>query len=106
MGFGIIISSLTTRYRDLGILVGFGVNLWMYATPVVYPLSQIGDGLLKTIVRINPVSQAMETFRFIFLGTGDVNLTWWAWSIFVTIVILFIGIVMFNKVEKTFMDTI
>lgn len=106
LGFGIIISSLTTKYRDLGILVGFGVSLWMYGTPVVYPLSQITDSTLKLIIHINPVTQAIETFRMIFLGTGQVSLFWWGISICITIAVLLFGILLFNKVEKTFMDTI
>lgn len=106
LGFGIIISSLTTKYRDLGILVGFGVSLWMYGTPVVYPMSQINDATLKMIIHINPVSQALETFRYIFLGTGDVSLFWWGITILITALVLFLGIILFNKVEKTFMDTI
>lgn len=106
LGFGIIISSLTTKYRDLNVLVGFGVQLWMYGTPVVYPLSQIKNPLLSTIIRINPVTQALETFRYIFLGTGTVSFFWWGITVLITAFILFIGIVLFNKVEKTFMDTI
>ncbi len=106
LGFGIIISSLTTKYRDLNVLVGFGVQLWMYGTPVVYPLSQISNPLLSTLIRINPVSQALETFRYIFLGTGTVSFFWWTITVLITAVILFIGIILFNKVEKTFMDTI
>ena len=106
LGFGIIVSSLTTKYRDLGILVGFGVQLWMYGSPVVYPMSQITNPLLKTIIHINPVSQAIETFRFIFLGVGDISLFWWSVSIVITMIVLFTGIIIFNKVEKTFMDTI
>ena len=106
MGFGIIVSSLTTRYRDLGILVGFGVSLWMYGSPVVYPLSQITNEVLKVVIRINPVSQALETFRFIFLGTGEISVYWWIWSVFITVIIMLGDIVLFNKVEKTFMDTI
>lgn len=106
LGFGIIISSLTTKYRDLGILVGFGVSLWMYGTPVVYPMSQITNSVLKTIIHINPVSQALETFRYIFLGVGEVSLYWWCITILITITVLAFGILLFNKVEKTFMDTI
>ncbi|MBE6127672.1 MAG: ABC transporter permease [Erysipelotrichaceae bacterium] len=106
LGFGIIISSLTTKYRDLGVLVGFGVSLWMYGTPVVYPISQISNETLKLIIHINPVSQALETFRYIFLGTGEVSLFWWMITILITILVLFFGIILFNKVEKTFMDTI
>ncbi|MBR3357507.1 MAG: ABC transporter permease [Solobacterium sp.] len=106
LGFGIIVSSLTTKYRDLSILVGFGVQLWMYGTPVVYPLSQITDPMLSTLLRINPVTQAMETFRYIFLGTGEVNIFYWVVSIIITVIILLFGISIFNRVEKTFMDTI
>lgn len=106
LGFGIIISSLTTKYRDLNVLVGFGMSLWMYGTPVVYPLSQITNKTLSLLVRINPVTQAVETFRYIFLGTGTVDPFWWMVSIVITIFILFFGIMLFNKVEKTFMDTI
>ena len=106
LGFGIIISSLTTKYRDLNVLVGFGVSLWMYGTPVVYPLSQISSKTLSLIVKINPVTQALETFRYIFLGTGQVSLYWWIVTVLITVFILFFGIILFNKVEKTFMDTI
>lgn len=106
LGFGIIVSSLTTKYRDLSILVGFGVQLWMYGTPVVYPLSQIQDPLISTVIRINPVTQAMESFRYIVLGTGEVNFFYWGLSILITLAVLLFGISIFNRVEKTFMDTI
>lgn len=106
LGLGIIISSMTTKYRDLHVLVGFGVQLWMYGTPVVYPLSQLNNPTLTLLAHINPVTQAMETFRYIFLGTGNVSFFWWGISILITAVILFFGIMLFNKVEKTFMDTI
>ena len=106
LGFGIIVSSLTTKYRDLAILVTFGVQLWMYATPVVYPLSQIGNETLKLIIQINPVTQAVETFRYIFLGTGEISLFWWGISSIITAVVLVGGVLLFNKVEKTFMDTV
>lgn len=106
LGFGIIVSSMTTKYRDLHVLVGFGVQLWMYGTPVVYPLSQITNKTLATIIRINPVTQAMETFRYIFLGVGQVDFFWWGITLLITATVLFFGIMLFNKVEKTFMDTI
>lgn len=106
LGLGIIISSLTTKYRDLHVLVGFGVQLWMYATPVVYPLSTVTNTTLKLALHINPVTQAIETFRYIFLGVGEINWFWWGSSMLITIGILFFGILLFNKVEKTFMDTI
>lgn len=106
LGCGIIISSLTTKYRDLAILVGFGVSLWMYASPVVYPMSQIDNKYLLTIIHINPVTQALETFRYLFLGTGEISFYWWCLSITITFIILLGGIVLFNRVEKTFMDTV
>ncbi len=106
MGFGIIISSLTTKYRDLGILVSFGVQLWMYGTPIVYPLSEIGDGLLKTIVMINPVTMPAELFRYAVLGQGTVIPQYLVLSWIITIFVVVLGIMIFNHVEKTFMDTV
>ncbi len=106
LGCGIIISSMTTKYRDLAILVGFGVQLWMYITPVVYPLSTLGEGGLRTLLLINPVTCGIEAFRYIFLGQGMMDLFWWSITTSITIVILFFGIIMFNRVEKTFMDTV
>lgn len=106
LGCGIIISSLTTKYRDLAILVTFGVSLWMYITPVVYPLSQLGDGLMKTILMLNPVTAPVELFRYAVLGVGSVMPLYLAISGTVTVVLLLIGIMIFNKVEKTFMDTV
>ncbi len=106
LGCGIIISSLTTKYRDLSILVGFGVSLWMYITPIVYPISTLGDGWMRTILLINPVTCGVEAFRYIFLGQGMLDPLWWGVSAGVTIVVLFLGIILFNRVEKTFMDTV
>lgn len=105
LGFGIIISSLTTKYRDLAVLVTFGVQLWMYATPIVYPASQI-NGKLKTLMMLNPVSPIVESFRYAFLGSGSIPWSFLTISILVTIIVLFIGIVLFSRVEKTFMDTV
>lgn len=106
LGFGIIISSLTTKYRDLAILVTFGVQLWMYATPIVYPLSQLGDGLMKTILLINPVTAPVEVFRYAVLGQGAIMSQYLALSWAITVVVVVIGVMIFNKVEKTFMDTV
>ena len=106
LGFGIIISSLTTKYRDLSMLVGFGVQLWMYITPVVYPMSTIEDELLHTLIMLNPVTCAMEAFRCIFLGVGEIDMFYWCISIAVMLVVSLLGIIIFNRVEKTFMDTI
>lgn len=105
LGFGIIISSLTTKYRDLAVLVTFGVQLWMYATPVVYPASQIG-GKLKTLMMLNPVSPIVETFRYAFLGSGSIPWNYLGISVITTLVVLFAGVVLFSRVEKTFMDTV
>ena len=105
LGFGIIISSMTTKYRDLAVLVTFGVQLWMYATPVVYPASQIG-GKLKTLMMLNPVSPIVESFRYAFLGSGSIPWNYLGISVMTTLVVLFAGVVLFSRVEKTFMDTV
>ena len=112
LGFGIIISSMTTKYRDLQILFSFFVSLWMYATPIVYPLSQvIGKkkfGIdLSTIMCLNPVTPVIETFKHGALGAGQfIGWGWLAYSFVVMIVLLTLGIVIFNKVQKSFMDTV
>ncbi len=106
MGVGIIISSLTTKYRDLGFLVGFGVQLWMYGTPVVYPLSQVGEGWLKRIILINPVTMPIEAFRYATLGQGNIIFEYLALSWVITAISAVFGIVLFNRIEKTFMDTV
>ena len=105
MGFGIIISSLTTKYRDLQVLVSFGVTLWMYATPIVYPASSLSPKLFS-LVMLNPMSPIVELMRYGWLGSGTTPFFYWGLSWIVTLVVLFIGIVIFNKVEKTFMDTV
>lgn len=106
MGLGLVISSLTTKYRDLTMLVGFGVSLLMYATPVVYPLSQLEDGWMKQILLINPVTMPMELFKNGILGKGTVEPIYMATSVIFTVVIAIFGIMVFNKVERTFMDTV
>lgn len=105
LGFGIIISSLTTKYRDLAVLVSFGVQLWMYATPVAYTKSQLSPMLCK-FVMLNPVSPIICNFRYALLGCGELEVGYWLISMVVTVVVLAIGIIMFNRVEKTFMDTV
>ena len=105
LGFGIIISSLTTKYRDLTHLVTFGVTLWMYATPIIYPLSEIPQKY-RLLVLANPMTPVVETFRTALLGVGQINYLHLLYSLCFTIVLLAIGIVIFNKVEKTFMDTV
>lgn len=106
LGFGIIISSLTTKYRDLSILVGFGVQLWMYATPIVYPISQLGKSRMKNLLMINPVTGPIELFRYALLGRGTVEWRYLVLSWSMTICVLIIGIALFNRIEKTFMDTV
>ena len=106
MGLGIIISSMTTKYRDLSVLVGFGVHLLMYATPVVYPLSQLGNGILKKLMMINPVTSPMEMLRYAVLGKGTIVPLYVAISWAITFIVVVFGIMIFNRVEKTFMDTV
>ena len=105
LGGGVIISSLTTRYRDLQVLVGFGVSLLMYATPIVYPLSTVPEEY-RILLMANPISAIVETFRYAFLGSGSFNLYHLLYSFIFSITIFIIGVIMFNKVERTFMDTI
>ena len=106
LGFGLVVSSLTTKYRDLTMLVGFGVSLWTYATPVAYPLSQITNPLLRTVSMINPVTMPMELFKSAVLGVGTVDPLYMTISVVFTIVVAILGIIIFNKVERTFMDTV
>ena len=106
VGFGIIVSSLTTKYRDLTMLVGFGVQLWMYVTPIVYPISTLGPGIMRTALLLNPVTSPVEMFRYALLGQGTIMPEYLAGSWVVTILLAFFGIVIFNKVERTFMDTV
>jgi lipopolysaccharide transport system permease protein len=105
LGGGIVISSLTTRYRDLQQLVGFGVQLLMYATPVIYPLSAVPENY-RWIILINPMTPLIEAFRYASLGAGSINPAHLLYSVAVTVVILFLGILLFNHVERTFMDTV
>lgn len=106
MGVGIIISSMTTKYRDLSILVEFGVQLWMYASPVIYPMSTMGGGWIRKLLLINPVTAPIELYRYAVLGKGTVVMGSFIWTIAVAVVTSIFGIMVFNKVEKTFMDTV
>lgn len=105
LGFGIIFSSLTTKYRDLRFLLTFGIQLLMYATPVVYPLSMTPDKY-RWLILLNPFSSIIETFRYAFTGAGTFNWAYLGYSTFFTVIILFIGVVIFNRVERNFMDTV
>lgn len=105
LGMGMIFSSLTTKYKDLSFLLTFGVQLFMYLTPVVYPISALPEKF-RFLVYMNPLSSIFQCFRYAFLGSGSFDLLNLVWSgVFITF-ILIIGTVIFNKVEKSFMDTV
>ena len=112
LGFGILISAMTTKYRDLQILFSFVVSLWMYATPIVYPLSQTSDKVfmgvsVRSLMCLNPVTPVIETFKYGFLSAGEfVGWQWLAYSFIFMVVLLGLGIVVFNRVQKSFMDTV
>lgn len=105
LGFGIIISALTTKYRDLAMLVSFGTQIWMYLTPVAYDIGIIPERLMN-IYMVNPVTPIICILRYAFLGIGELQLEYYMMSWVVTILVVFVGIIMFNRVEKTFMDTV
>lgn len=105
LGFGIIITSLTTKYRDLQFLVAFGVQLLMYATPVVYPISFVPEQY-RLFILLNPMSTVIETFRYAFLGAGELSWFWLMYSILFMLVLLIISLLIFSRVEKTFTDTV
>jgi lipopolysaccharide transport system permease protein len=105
LGFGIIISSLTTKYRDLRFLVTFGVSLLMYATPVIYPVSSIPEPF-QWIILANPMTPIIEAFRYAYLGAGTVNTGYLLYSFGFMLVVVIIGSIIFNRVEQTFIDTV
>lgn len=112
LGFGVLISSMTTKYRDLQVLFSFVVQLWMYATPIVYPLSKtksmFWNGIpVHKLMCLNPVTPVIETFKYGFLGCGEfVGWRWLIYSFVFMVVLLALGIVVFNRVQKSFMDTV
>lgn len=108
LGCGIIISACTTKYRDLRFLVSFGVSLWMYATPVAYSLDIFGTGLFSKLLQLNPMTPVIEMMRYGFLGSDAGHVDWLFYGIswVTTIIFLSIGVKLFNKVERTFMDTV
>lgn len=108
LGFGLLISSMTTKYRDLKFLVSFGVQLWMYITPVIYPLSILKENYPQYVwaIVMNPLTAIIETFKLGFLGQGTFSWAYLSYSILFTIFILIWGIITFNKVQRNFMDTI
>lgn len=112
LGFGIIISSMTTKYRDLQVLFSFVVSLWMYATPIVYPLSQVKGKMvmgmdLYRIMCFNPITPVIETFKYGMLGAGEfIGWGWLAYSLGFMLLLLFLGMLIFNRVQRSFMDTV
>ena len=103
LGFGILISSLTTKYRDLKQLISFGVQLWMYITPIIFPLSSV-SGKYRIFFVMNPLTGIVETFRTILLGVGQMNFFYLGYSAAFMLVLLVIGVIMFNRIERNFMD--
>ncbi|MEE3324922.1 MAG: ABC transporter permease [Methanosphaera sp.] len=109
LGFGIIAASMTTKYRDLNMLIGFGVQLWMYGTPIAYSISIFEKSpIIYKLININPMTPIVQIMRYAFLGeqAAEINWTYYGISWIITLCVLFIGIFMFNKVERTFMDTV
>jgi lipopolysaccharide transport system permease protein len=104
-GIGMIISSLTTKYRDLNYLVSFGTQLMMYASPIVYPLSIVPEKY-KLYILANPMTSIIEGFRQAFIGKGFLDMNMFLYSIFFTLVTFILGLLVFNKMEKNFIDTV
>lgn len=106
LGFGVIVSSMTTKYRDLTILFTFVVQLWMYATPVIYPMSFIENETLRTLIAINPLTPIFEAFRYGTLGVGEFSWLGLGYSFGFMVAVMGLGVVVFNKVQRSFMDTV
>ena len=108
LGFGIIVSALTTKYRDLAMLVSFGVHLWMYATPVTYSTSMIAGKFpgMMGLYMLNPITPVIELFRAAYLGTAVYSYGYNLQSVIVTLAVLTVGVLLFSRIEKTFMDTV
>ena len=106
LGFGILISSFTTKYRDFTILFSFVVSLWMYATPIVYPISMVTNETLRTIIMLNPMTSIIEAFKYATLGQGYFSWGALGYSFAFMSILLVWGIVVFNKVQRSFMDTV
>jgi lipopolysaccharide transport system permease protein len=105
LGLGLIITALTTKYRDLAFLVTFGIQLLMYTTTVIYPLSSAPEKY-KTLISLNPMTGIIEAFRYAFLGQGQISINTLGYSAIFTIVVMVLGVLIFNKTEKTFVDTV
>jgi len=106
VGFGMIFSSMTTKYRDLQIMLAKIISLWVYITPVIYPLSMVTNEKLHLAMSLNPVTPVMEAIKYSLLGQGQFSWAWLAYSAVCTLVLLIFGLILFNKVQKSFMDTV
>lgn len=106
LGFGLIFSALTTKYRDLKFLLQFGVQLLMYATPVIYPVQNLPEGTLRTLMFYNPLAHVVEAFKQIFLGEGYLTTAGLLYASIFTLVIVLMGVLIFNKTERSFVDTV
>ncbi len=106
VGFGMIFSSMTTKYRDLQIMLAKIISLWVYVTPVIYPLSMVTNPKLNLAMSLNPVTPVMEAIKFSLLGQGQFSWAWLGYSALCTFILLFVGLALFNKVQKSFMDTV
>ncbi len=106
MGFGMIFSSMTTKYRDLQVMLTKIISLWVYVTPVIYPLSMVTNPKLHLAMSLNPVTPVMEAIKYSLLGQGQFSWLWLGYSALCTLVLLVIGLMLFNKVQKSFMDTV
>lgn len=105
LGFGILISSLTAKYRDLTFVMAFAIQIWMYATPIVYPLSIVPEKY-RIFAALNPMTSVVESFRAAFLGTSSIELVHIVISVTITLLVFIAGVIMFSRIEKTFMDTV
>lgn len=105
-GFGMVISSMTTKYRDLQLIFTYIVQLWMYVTPVIYPLSTVTNPKLFMLMSLNPVTPVMEAFKYGLLGVGQFSWLWLGYSVLFTALLFSLGLVVFNKTQKSFMDTV
>lgn len=106
LGFGIIFSSFSTKYRDVSLLLNYVTSLWMYATPIIYPLSTVTNPTLKFIMQINPITSIFEGFKYGFLGAGEFSWNWLGYSFIVMVVLLLFGVIVFNQKQRNFMDTV
>lgn len=105
-GFGMVVSSMTTKYRDLQLVFAYFVNLWMYVTPVIYPLSMVTNPKLHTLMSLNPVTPILEAVKYGLMGVGDFSWLWLGYSFVFMVVLLAFGIIVFNRTQKSFMDTV